>query len=141
MASGSPSRATQTSWTMAVVSASRANRLRVATARASNSVDRVRGRQRLELMHHFAVQAQRNLARRDDVQAWSLVEQRADQGGDRVDDVLAAVQHQHRLGTGEPFDQALLAAGQVQGLGDEPARGRWWTSAASRRTSQTPPGA
>ena len=44
MASGSPSRATQTSWTMAVVSASRANRLRVATARASNSVDRVRGR-------------------------------------------------------------------------------------------------
>ena len=74
-------------------------------------------------MHHFAVQAQRNLARRDDVQAWSLVEQRADQGGDRVDDVLAPVQHQHRLGTGEPFDQALLAAGQVQGLGGEPGEG------------------
>jgi len=85
--------------------------------------DRVCGAQWLDLMDHFAVQAQRDLTGRHDVQAWCFVQQGADQGGDRVDDVLAAVQHQHRLGTGEPLDEALLAAGQVQGLGDQPRDG------------------
>ena len=44
-----------------------------------------------------------------------------------VDDVLAVVEHQHRLGAGEPLAQHRLAAGDVQGLGDDrpgqPTRG------------------
>src|SRR4029450_3917978 len=62
-------------------------------------------------------------AGRDDVKPWRVVQQGADQGGDCVYDVLAAVQQQHRLGTGEPLDEALLAPGQVQGLGGQPRDG------------------
>jgi hypothetical protein len=92
MASGSPSRATQTPW-------NDGGGVRVEGEPAASGDgprleqrDRVCGAQWLDLMDHFAVQAQRDLAGRDDVQAWCFVQHSADQGGDGVDDVLAVVE-------------------------------------------------
>ena len=70
-----------------------------------------------------SVDTQRHLAGGQDRSVGAHVEQRVDQRADAVDHVLAVVEHQHRLGTGQSVEQRLLAAGDLEGLGDH-LRGR-----------------
>ena len=105
---------------------------------AGEERDRVLDGQRLQGVRLLAVEAERHLARREDDEAGRRVEQPGHEPGDLVDEVLAAVEEQGRRRLAEP----------ARAIGSPPETCRVSAtsrptddarSAASSRTSQTPP--
>jgi hypothetical protein len=75
--------------------------------------------QRVQRIQGLAVDPERCLAGGEDPEGPGLVQQPGGKVGGAVDDVLAVVEDQHRLGPREAVEQRLLAAGELQRLGHQ----------------------